>query len=61
MNITITSWFEIEVADGDQRKLKVDTTGNLKICPLKTVLDIHNEKVGAIERKLLKDYAMDTI
>lgn len=59
MKITITTWYEIETADGELRTLKAQTDGVTlpsQVLQLLPVFDIHTEKVGAIERKLLKSH-----
>lgn len=62
--ITIATYFEIEESDSESNSLKARTTVAFdNISELKSVLEIHEEKVGAIERKILKEYenTVDTI
>lgn len=52
--IDITTWYEIEMPDGESRKLKAHTQVQYdSVESLESVLAQHEEKVGTIERKLL--------
>lgn len=56
--IYIVTFYEVQNEDGSETKsLKARTEGNVSESSLNSIFEIHAEKVGSLERKLLKDQA----